>query len=660
MKWRFFSSMLYWCCERRVPMFNKRAMDLLNILLTKDAAVTGNKLAESLQVSNRTIRSDIAQINAQLSMEGIEVKSCNPHGYFIEESDKTLLRMVLEESVESDETHYIPNTPNERLCCILLCLASAKEYVSMNDLADRLYVSKATINQDIKRLIQYMKEKENQVQLQSSSAGIRMIGEELSQRILIGRLFSKQDQSLELMIRLLCFLEPENEKTRGWITGVYHSIISLIELYGHYLSDKEVHSLVLYLVIAARRIKLGYELTWQKEALKIRELTLDIARQSAKILRIGFNKAETLAIQNCLEGKRIVYAPSAKQNDERINQVIDNYLQKVHQIYGLDFRNYENLKRFLYLHIQPMLHRLRRKEEEDNPLKDDIKKKFPLATEISYLLLQEIKEVFSLQMNDSELSYVALHIAAALEVQYTPAKIMLVSDLGASPLQLMKTKLSNHFTNKIDIIGCYTAYQLQSMIQKQQLPACDLIVSTSPLPVWEDIPLVTVSPLMMREDISNIKRYIHYYATEIKDKEKFIDLFDESLFLIVEEKQSYYDVIKRLVALVYEQQIIPDAVYYFDLVVQREQAFSTIMDNRIAIPHAAENIANRTVIATAVLKKPIEHEGRKVSLILLNVLNEKEDLQNMYAAIEKMLQIENVESLLHCKTYQEFISRLAG
>lgn len=639
-------------------MFNKRAIQILNILLAKESAITGTKLAEQLQVSDRTIRSDIAQINKQLKSEEIEVMACNPYGYFIEESDKTLLRMIMEESDERDESYYIPNTPSDRVNFIALKLISGQDYISMNDLADELFVSKATINQGVKRLIQIMKEKGNIVQLQSSTMGIRMIGDELEQRILVSNLLNKQDKSINFLVKLLRFIETKNKSSRVQIMELYHAIIQQIETHGMFLTDREVHGLVIYIVITMKRIKLGYELSDEKDNKEVGELTLDIAQNASEIFHIGLCKAEVLAIKDRLDGRRIVNAVELEQTDVKINQVIESFLQRVNKIYGLNFSNHQNLRKFLYLHIKPMLHRLRRKENEENPLKDDIKKKFPLATEISFLLLQEVKDTFHLQMNDSEISYIALHIAAALEILSTPTRIMIVSNLGASSLQLMRTKISNHFTNKINIVGCYTVYQMNSMLSKQSLPACDLIISTSTLSMLHQYQVVVVSPLVVREDIANIKHYIHYYALELKDKNKFLRLFDEDLFIFVDKEYTYYEIIGKLVQMVYDKQIITDEKYYYDLVIQREEAYSTIMDNRIAIPHAAENIANKTVIATAVLRKPIEHNGKKISLILLNVTNVNEDLQTMYAAIEKMLEIESIEPLTKSDSFKKFIEQL--
>lgn len=638
-------------------MFPKRAKEILNILITKDTPITGSKLAEGLGVSNRTIRSDIASINTQLSSEGVEVKSVNPYGYFIEENDKTLLRMILEEQVDNDELDYIPDTPNERMIYIMLYLLLKDEYCSMNDIADQIYVSKPTINADVRKLIQTIKEMGNHLQLQSSSLGIRLTGEELELRLFATRLLRKQEQGIDLMLKCLHLFYGEGAQRKDLVLQLYQSLIHDLE-HHFYLSDQELDALVLYLMISVMRLVNAHPLKSEQISGTVDPLAMKLAQSVVDLFKVGMNRSEVNAIQEQLAGRRIAKAMDVDFNNIQIHEVIDRFLCKVKDIYGLDFSDQESLKRFLYLHIKPMLHRLRNKESEENPLKDEIKKKFPLATEISFLLRSEIKETFDLQMNDSEIAYIALHIAAALEVQYTPAKVVLVSDLGASPLQLMQSKLTNHFANKINVINAYTVYEFQNLYQAKKLPECDLVISTSHLKADLSVPMIKISPLVMREDISSVKHYIHYYATEIKDKDKFLELFHPELFVILKQKMSYEQVIQRLVHLAKQSGYIDDEKRYYQLVIQREEAYSTIMANHIAIPHAAENIANKTAFAVAILPHAVEHLGKKVSLVLLNLINEQEDLQTIYAAIEKMLEITSIEHLVHVPSYEEFIERL--
>ena len=67
-------------------MFTRRQSKLLEILLNNVQGVTGTKLAEYLEVSSRTIRSEIGEVNRAWK-NGSIIKSSRQRGYFIEESD---------------------------------------------------------------------------------------------------------------------------------------------------------------------------------------------------------------------------------------------------------------------------------------------------------------------------------------------------------------------------------------------------------------------------------------------------------------------------------------------------------------------------------------------------------------------------------------------
>jgi len=216
------------------------------------------------------------------------------------------------------------------------------------------------------------------------------------------------------------------------------------------------------------------------------------------------------------------------------------------------------------------------------------------------------------------------------------------------------------FTNKINLVSQITVYQYNSIFSKKPLDA-DLIITTSPIKAFSSIPIIRVNPLLFRDDIANIKHYIHYYSYEIKDKNRFGELFDERLFYKLSAVlYDYPQVIRYLVSMLKTFDYIEDEDEYYELVIERERTYSTIMTNEIAIPHAAENRARRTVIAVAIMDKPLVYEDKLVSVVLLNAINEKEDLQNLYLSIESILEIEDISQLMNTNSVKSFISILTN
>ena len=67
-------------------MLTRRQSKLLEKLLNNVQGVTGTKLAEYLEVSSRTVRNEISEIN-RIWESGSVIKSSRQRGYFIETAD---------------------------------------------------------------------------------------------------------------------------------------------------------------------------------------------------------------------------------------------------------------------------------------------------------------------------------------------------------------------------------------------------------------------------------------------------------------------------------------------------------------------------------------------------------------------------------------------
>ncbi len=69
-----------------------RQRKLLHYIQDQHSYVTGTELANHLQVSARTIRSDVAEINENLQGTGISIISKRSLGYLLKVEDKKLLK----------------------------------------------------------------------------------------------------------------------------------------------------------------------------------------------------------------------------------------------------------------------------------------------------------------------------------------------------------------------------------------------------------------------------------------------------------------------------------------------------------------------------------------------------------------------------------------
>lgn len=99
----------------------------------------------------KTVRVRIADLNDALNGNGARVVSKQHYGYMLEVNDRARYTEYVQ-LCEQPREGRLPTTPDERLLHILLILINTHDFMRLDDIADALYVSKATVSNDIKRI----------------------------------------------------------------------------------------------------------------------------------------------------------------------------------------------------------------------------------------------------------------------------------------------------------------------------------------------------------------------------------------------------------------------------------------------------------------------------------------------------------------------------
>ncbi|MDX8336120.1 PTS fructose transporter subunit IIABC [Candidatus Cetobacterium colombiensis] len=146
------------------------------------------------------------------------------------------------------------------------------------------------------------------------------------------------------------------------------------------------------------------------------------------------------------------------------------------------------------------------------------------------------------------------------------------------------------------------------------------------------------------------------------------NLIDKNLMILDSELTIKEDVIKSLINLLDENEILTSKEGFYNDVMSREKVSPTGLEEGLAIPHAKSNFVKTSKIAVARLKSPIKDwesvdENNKVSLIFLLAIPEK-DQGDMYIEILKNLTISFmkegfIDNLQKASTKEEFIELLS-
>lgn len=132
-------------------MLNPRMTVILRHLLKAETAVTSEFLGKVLAVTSRTVRNDIKELETIVKEYGASIKSIRGTGYELVLHDEQNFRKLLHGIVEQEkENEEMPIMPEDRVHYILKRLLLAENYIKLDSLADELYISRSTLQNDLK------------------------------------------------------------------------------------------------------------------------------------------------------------------------------------------------------------------------------------------------------------------------------------------------------------------------------------------------------------------------------------------------------------------------------------------------------------------------------------------------------------------------------
>ncbi|WP_245863983.1 BglG family transcription antiterminator [Paenibacillus donghaensis] len=542
---------------------------------------------------------------------------------------------------QEDLFSAVPNTPEERMSFILFKLTSSLDYISMESLADEVYVSKTTISYDIKKIIEFLKPFPNLELGISPVSGLYLYGTESAKRIVLGHMLSREKLSEvgSVLLKLSNLLVTDNIKRD--LFRIYDMIVVALNEAGYSMTDNDLNLLTVDFLLSCKRIQLGFNAEFNGKSPDISSIVSKFVTELERIFNIRIGVEDRIYLQQSFKAKRVM-----KMNnedfvlDEETRQVTTCLLDEIRQKYGYDFSANQTFISNLSLHLNSMIHRFRRGQYDDNPLKEEVKKNYSLAFEIATLIIPILKEKLDVLINESELTFIALHIAVALEEKLEKQRVAILCGSGLSTAQLVKRRLLSHFGDQMNIVGHFPLYQLPQVMNKE-FGAVHLIITTLPIQGNYDIPIIQVNPLVTREDLDKIAQYIDmsYYPLVMEEKgQEGLRFLDDQLFERF-NGEDYFESIANLCRRLQVGGYIENEKKFYDSVLEREGLFSTIMDSGVAIPHPMEAASRTSIVAVGTFKNPIRHQGRKIKLVLLFAVNtkEREMLAAMYGKIEALL-----------------------
>lgn len=608
----------------------KRFIELINILLDGQYK-NSEEISNEINVSSRTIRNDIKELNAILNRGVAEIVAKPKLGNLLNIYDKNEFDKFLYELRNRSDPNF--NTlidSYDRSKYLLSYLLNDNEYVKVDDLSEKIYVSKSTLTSDLKLVRKMLKEFNLKLNTRPNY-GIKVEGSEFNIRLCIAKYLINSKGVI-------------NEEVKGneIIKQIENILLNEIASSSIRLSDVAFRNLIIHIYISIIRIN-------SSNPMAINKLYLDKNKYAEEIevskriiyrleneLEISFPEKENEYVAIHLAGKKIVDLSESSTDgnlviSSDINEVVTDMLSLVYEALKIDFRNDFELIMMLSLHLISLKVRLEYDMEMRNPLLDEIKSNQSFAYMIANQACDVLREKYDKFIGEDEVAYFALHFSLALERKrtiFSKKNVLIVCSSGRGSAKLLIYKIRSEFGSYINNIETADLYSLRNY----DFTNIDYVITTINIKFSIPRPILEVNCFFESSDLKAIKRLL----TD-ENKSEIIKYFNEDLFFTNMEFNSKEEVLKFMCKKIKDIKDVPSNIY--SMVMKREELAVTEFGNMVAIPHPYKAICKETFVAICILKKPIKWNMKKVQFVFLMCIenNDEKDLRKFYQITSKLL-----------------------
>ena len=592
---------------------------MIEYLIKKRTWVSSNELSSFLNVSIRTLRSRIKEIN-----QDHRIIMSSHQGYKIINEQEA--KNILNDHPSSDEEYSVKGRRNK----IIKKLIQANEGISIYDLADELYVSDSTIQQDILYIKRLMSAYHIDLMMTNEKVSVKSNHRSNYLKVMSSIVYQEANEGF-MSLDVLCDMFPQYQ-----VLTLRKIIVEELAKNDLLTNDYSLISIILHFCIGFDLAdKFKYSRHGTKDFNKIKDrATINI------IHRINETYDFTID-ENCIGSFYEIIYLYTKTNDIEddtkkwlYNQEVYNFVchlaESFYEEHFVDIQN-EVFISGLTLHLEQLLAHPQRQLK--NPLHAAIRNGSPIIYELAVIAANAIHEKWSyLKLSEHEISYIAIHIGLAFEKKnIEKINVALVNLNYHHSSKIIAKKIKDLFHTEIHQIDIYS--DESEVIEKD----VDLVITTVQTKRHFQNN-VLISMFVTQEDEDKLHQAINQVMeNKISRKKEWIyDIFHYQYFYYFDDKQEDIDkVISQLCEPLIHEGI--EMKNFEEKVMARERVSSTSYLN-IAIPHSFDTLSKKTTISIGLMKHPIKWGSNWVNIVFLLSIS-KEDQKSFIKILEKLIKV---------------------
>jgi lichenan operon transcriptional antiterminator len=568
-------------------------------------------LAETMEVSTRTIRNYMKQLNSDLNgIAALINKKGKGYRLVIEDEQKfeELMGKI------NAEKNFL-DSPQRRIAFIIDRLINCDKTNTLDELAFDMNIGRTTLVNELKKSAVAL-ESYNLVIRGKPNSGMYLSGNEHDLRFFI----------LDNVYDFLYSLYPLDE-------DIKESIIRIANQYD--LESTTQNRLMQFVIVMLDRLLKNHTLIGIQEKhhkllnTKDYQIALEVIEVIESHLPITIPEPEILFITLPIAGRR---TPTNNRTmvDITITEDIKKLLNLIFEQIGLDkgiIHENQIFFKDLQYHLTFMLNRLMFGLRLKNPLLSDVKEKYPVAFKMAAIAGQVIENEYNLEVTEDELGYIAFYFGVFITQNEVKVKrlhrVAVVCGTGRGTAKLVAIQLQRilNQNTEIDLFP-------EKEVTKERLADYDIVFSTVKIGFETDSPLIMINEIFDENIVSReIEKVTYLKKFKLKNARSHHSivklLTNEEKYFILDSRKSYHENVNEMIDALVKKGYFDEG--FKERLKIRAEKGSMVFDQYIALPHTVNHKSNKIELALGVFQEKITVDGKEIKLVFLLGIPEQTD-----------------------------------
>ena len=525
-------------------MYKKRTLQLFYILAsTPDEYHTSKELSEIVNVTDRTIKSDIRELNNLAYDLGARIISHKGRGYCLEVEDEE----VFKNAYEQLEYHFYSNYVNDdvienRVIDILRLLVTSDDYMTVDDIADEIFVAKSSIREEMAE-VNHILELFNLSLKKKNDDGPMLKGSELNRRLLMLYLYDNSfhdakpvyvDGNISEFYDLFEYDDSKRKEIR-------HVFLHILRQYHIRIVEVLTPVVCRYLCLLVNRYRDGYYLEFTDEDKKLidRLKEMEVSRIIFDELKVyeGYDtdENEIYALALILASYRDIdedISYLSKEGIKEIRMIIDDVFTVINNRYHIDFRLVNNSEKYLIEAIAPMTLQKRFNISSADILRNQfnrVSNVLPISILFSRVADEVFKSKYGCQLSELNtyvISAMFQRLLFAVDYELRKINAMVISGNGIGSASMIYDFIKGRYGTMFNKLDCYELYEPREIPFEEYdwvigyIPEFSYryewpLFLTDPIPTAKQINGIYNEVVLSGVDFKGILHNLHYESIDI-------------------------------------------------------------------------------------------------------------------------------------------------